>query len=74
MNSPSSIDAIRELAAAKGGSITDIAALGQGTFYFSSENQPMPVRIRTHLCLSHHPPNPPSGDDVIRRAGEAAKA
>lgn len=68
MNSPAAISAIRELGQAKGASITDIAALERGQFYFSSEGEPVPFRIRTPLCLSHHPAHPLSEEEVAERA------
>jgi len=74
MNSPAAIDTIRELIAAKGGNASDIATLQSGTFYFSTEGSGQPVKIKTALCLSHHAPNPPGTEEVIRRASGAAEA
>jgi hypothetical protein len=68
MNSPAAIDTVRELMANKGGAASDIAALPSGTFYFSTEGSSVPVKIKTAMCLSYHPPNPPGEVEVIKRA------
>jgi hypothetical protein len=57
-----------------GASIGDIAALERGQFYFSSEGEPVPFRIRTPLCLSHHPAHPLSEEEVAERARKALSA
>jgi hypothetical protein len=69
MSSPATIQATQELMAAKGGAAEDIARLTKGEFYFSTDGFSRPVRVRTPLCLSWHPPNPPTADEVIKRAG-----
>lgn len=74
MNSPAAISAIKELGNAKGAALADIAALQRGQFYFSTEGHPVPIRIRTPLCLSHHPSNPLSEDEVVVRAAGRASA
>src|SRR5690606_5810761 len=71
MNSPAAISTIKELGQAKGASISDIAALERGQFYFSSEGEPVPFRIKTPLCLSHHPAHPLSEEEVAERAGRS---
>jgi Zonular occludens toxin (Zot) len=53
MNAPATIDAIRELMAAKGGVADDIGKLSKGEFYFSTEGSPRPLKVRTSLCLSN---------------------
>ncbi|WP_231710985.1 ATP-binding protein [Xanthobacter dioxanivorans] len=68
MSAPATIQATRELMAAKGGDADDLARLGRGVFYFSTEGLARPVKIRTPLCLSHHPANPPTAEDVVARA------
>jgi hypothetical protein len=68
MSSPATIQAAQELMAAKGGAGEDIARLGKGEFYFSTEGCTRPIKIRTPLCLSWHPPNPPTADEVIAKA------
>jgi DNA helicase HerA-like ATPase len=68
MSSPATIQATQELMSAKGGTADDIARLTKGEFYFSTEGFNRPVKIRTPLCLSWHPPNPPTSDEVIEKA------
>jgi hypothetical protein len=67
LSSPATIAAAQELMAAKGGAADDIARLTKGEFYFSTEGFSRPVKVRTPLCLSWHPPNPPTADEVIRK-------
>jgi DNA helicase HerA-like ATPase len=62
------IQAIQELMAAKGGVAEDIARLTRGEFYFSTDGINRPVKVRTPLCLSWHPPNPPTADGVVQKA------
>jgi hypothetical protein len=68
MNAPATIDAIHDLMAAKGGAADDIGKLSKGEFYFSTEGSLRPFKVRTPLCLSWHPPNPPPADEVIQKA------
>lgn len=68
MSSPATIQATQELMAAKGGAAEDIARLAKGEFYFSTEGLNRPLKVRTPLCLSWHPPNPPTADEVIQKA------
>jgi hypothetical protein len=68
MNAPATIEAVRELMAAKGGAVDDIGKLSKGEFYFSTEGSPRPFKVRTPLCLSWHPPNPPTAEEVILKA------
>jgi hypothetical protein len=68
MSSPATIQAIQELMSAKGGAADDIARLTKGEFYFSTDGFNRPVKVRTPLCLSWHPPNPPTADEVIIKA------
>jgi hypothetical protein len=68
MNAPATIDAVRELMAAKGGAADDIGKLIKGEFYFSTEGSSRPFKVRTPLCLSWHPPNPPTADEVVQKA------
>ena len=67
LNSPSQIDTARELGRAKGGDISDISRLKRGQFYVAAEGAAF-VKIRTAMCLSHHPSSPLSADAVIARA------
>jgi hypothetical protein len=68
MSAPATIDATQQLMAAKGGGGEDIGRLSKGEFYFSTEGLNRPVKIRTPLCLSWHPPNPPTSDEIIQKA------
>jgi hypothetical protein len=68
MNAPATIDAIRELMAAKGGAADDIGKLVKGEFYFSTEGSLRPFKVRTPLCLTWHPPNPPTAEEVVQKA------
>jgi DNA helicase HerA-like ATPase len=68
MNSPATIEAVRELMAAKGGGASDIASMKAGEFYFTTEGMAVPEKVRTPLCLSHHPTNPLNQEEVVRRA------
>jgi DNA helicase HerA-like ATPase len=68
MNAPATIDAIHNLMAAKGGAADDIGKLSKGEFYFSTEGSLRPFKVRTPLCLSWHPPNPPTSEEVIQKA------
>ncbi|GGM80391.1 ATP-binding protein [Dactylosporangium sucinum] len=67
LNSPAQIDAARELALAKGGRLPDIGLLGSGQFYAAGEGFSF-VKVRTPLCLTHHPKAPLSPEEVIERA------
>ena len=68
MNAPATIEAIRDLMAAKGGAVDDIGKLSKGEFYFSTEGSRRPFKVRTPLCLSWHPPNPPTAAEVVQKA------
>jgi hypothetical protein len=68
MSSPATIQATQELMSAKGGAADDIARLTRGEFYFSTDGFNHPVKVRTPLCLSWHPANPPTADEVIKKA------
>jgi DNA helicase HerA-like ATPase len=68
MSAPVTIEATRELMAAKGGAADDLAKLERGVFYFSTEGLRRPVKIRTPLCLSFHPANPPTAAEVVKAA------
>jgi Helicase HerA, central domain len=67
MSSPATIQATQELMTAKGGAGDDIARLTRGEFYFSTDGLNRPLRIRTPLCLSWHPANPPTAAEVVQK-------
>lgn len=68
MSAPATIEATRDLMAAKGGAADDLAKLGRGIFYFSTEGVRSPMKIETALCLSWHPDNPPTAAEVVQTA------
>jgi hypothetical protein len=70
MSAPATIQATQELMAAKGGAAEDIGRLKSGEFYFSTEGLVRPVKVKTPLCLSWHPANPPTAEEVVRKAAE----
>ncbi|MFB9833014.1 helicase HerA domain-containing protein [Actinoallomurus acaciae] len=67
LNSPIQIEAAREMAKAKGGDIPDVARLRSGEFFVAAEGE-APQKIRTPLCLSHHPKSPLTNEEVLDRA------
>ena len=67
MNSPTTIEAVRELMAAEGGSGSDIASMKAGKFYFTTEAA-APEKIKTSLCLSYHPQSPLAQEEVKKLA------
>ncbi|HWS34095.1 MAG TPA: hypothetical protein VN408_15295 [Actinoplanes sp.] len=68
LNAPVHIDAAREMARSEGGDMPDISRLTSGQFYMAAEGQPF-RKVRTPLCLSHHPAGPLSTDEVLARSG-----
>jgi DNA helicase HerA-like ATPase len=67
-SAPATIGAAQEIIAARGGNADDLGRLKAGEFYFSTEGAGKPGKVRTPICLSYHPPNPPAPDEVIARA------
>ncbi|WP_433500173.1 helicase HerA domain-containing protein [Sphaerimonospora sp. CA-214678] len=67
LNAPSQITAARELARAKGGDVPDVSRLRSGEFYVAVEGATF-RKVRTPLCLSHHPGSPLTTEEVITRA------
>jgi hypothetical protein len=74
MSAPATIQATQELMASKGGAAEDIGRLTRGEFYFSTEGYARPLKIRTPLCLSWHPPNPPTAAEVLEKARSGRQA
>jgi hypothetical protein len=70
LNSPAQIEAAREMARAKGSAVLDISRLTAGEFYAAGEGLAF-QKIRTRLCLTHHPRSPLTAEEVIARAGRA---
>ena len=73
-SSPATISGAAEMMAAKGGAASDIGKLMRGEFYFATEGMGRPRKVATPLCLSHHPANPPSPDEVLERARRSREA
>ncbi|SDN70689.1 protein of unknown function DUF87 [Methylobacterium phyllostachyos] len=71
-SAPATIAAAQEILAASGGSAADIGKLEAGEFYFATEGSGRPAKLRTPLCLSYHPANPPTPEEVIRQAKRSA--
>ena len=71
--SPASLEAVKEMMAAKGGAADDLGRLKVGEFYFSTEGLSRPTKIRAPLCLSRRTQNPPTTEEVaaIARRGLA---
>jgi hypothetical protein len=46
----------------------DIGKLSRGEFYFSTDGSTRPFKVRTPLCLSWHPANPPTAEEVVQKA------
>jgi DNA helicase HerA-like ATPase len=70
LNAQVQLDAAREMAKLKGGDVPDISRLRSGEFYVAVEGEP-PQKIRTPMCLSHHPRSPLTTDEVLVRARPA---
>jgi hypothetical protein len=67
LNAPVQIDAAREMARAKGGDVPGISQLRSGEFYVALEGRSF-AKVRTPLCLSHHPKSPLTTEEVLQRA------
>ncbi|MFB1295654.1 helicase HerA domain-containing protein [Mycobacterium sp. pW049] len=67
LNAPAQIETAREMARAKGGLVDDISRLRAGNFYVATEGEAF-HRIVAPWCLSHHPPSPPSAEEVLSLA------
>jgi len=65
MIAPATIEATRELMAAKGGTADDFGRLTKGETYFSTVGLSRPIKVRTPLCLSWHSQNPPTAEEVV---------
>ncbi|MEV7804388.1 DUF87 domain-containing protein [Microbispora sp. NPDC088329] len=70
LNAPAQITAARELARAKGGDVPDVSRLRSGQFYAAFEGGSF-TKVRTPLCLSHHPASPLTSEEVVARANRS---
>jgi hypothetical protein len=73
-NSPTDQQSVKSMIAATGGSADDVGKLAAGEFYFKTEKSGKPFKLKTPICLSFHPPNPPTPEEVIARAKGSATA
>ena len=73
-NSPTDQQSVKSMIAATGGSADDVGKLAAGEFYFKTEKSGKPFKLKTPICLSFHPPNPPTPEEVIARARKSAAA
>ncbi|NBE95822.1 ATP-binding protein [Nonomuraea sp. KC401] len=67
MNSPTQIDVVQSLARARGGRADRVGRLEVGQFYTVSDGIPETL-VRTPQCLSHHPADPLTEQEIMRRA------
>lgn len=67
LNSPTQIDVVQSLARARGGRADRVGRLETGQFYAASDGL-SEVLIRTPLCLSHHPADPLTEEEILERA------
>jgi hypothetical protein len=73
-NSPTDQQSVKGMIAATGGLADDIGKLAAGEFYFKTEKSGKPFKVKTPICLSFHPPNPPAPEEVVERARRSAAA
>lgn len=71
LNSPAQIDAAKEMAAVKGGTVPDIGRLPAGQFYAAVEGAEF-RKTQTPLCLTYHPKSPPTEEEVLELARASA--
>ena len=72
LNAPAQIAAAQEMAAQKGGDARGIARLRPGEFFAASDSVAF-QRVRSPMCLSHHPRSPMTQEEVLELArGQAA--
>ncbi|SEG89075.1 protein of unknown function DUF87 [Nonomuraea solani] len=67
INSPTQIEVVKGLARARGGRADRVGRLETGQFYAASEGI-SEVLIRARQCLSHHPADPLTEQEIIERA------
>ncbi|OZF09267.1 helicase HerA domain-containing protein [Rhodococcoides fascians] len=64
LNSPSHVEAAKEMARVKGGHVPDVGRLPAGQFYAAIEGTEF-RRTATPLCLTYHPKSPPTEEEVL---------
>jgi DNA helicase HerA-like ATPase len=66
MSSPELIDSTKEMMAARGKPAQDLGALTTGIFYYSTLGMSAPAKLKTPLCLTYHPQNPATVDEILK--------
>jgi len=72
LNAPAQIEAAKAIAAARGGRIEEIGHLRAGSFFVSGEGTSF-RKISAPFCLSHHPPEPLTIEEVLARASGSVR-
>ncbi|HEX5114201.1 MAG TPA: DUF87 domain-containing protein [Pseudonocardiaceae bacterium] len=67
INSPVQVAAAKEMAAAKASTVLHISRLRAGEFYLGDEGSEF-RKVRTPMCLSHHPTSALTAEEVLVRA------
>ena len=67
LNAPAQIAAAQEMAAQKGGDALGIARLRPGEFFAASDTVAF-QRVRSPMCLSHHPRSPMTQEEILELA------
>ena len=67
LNAPAQIAAAQEMAAQKGGDALGIARLRPGEFFAASDSVAF-QRVRSPMCLSHHPRSPMTQEEILELA------
>ena len=67
LNAPAQIAAAKEMAAQKGGDALGIARLRPGEFFAASDAVAF-QRVRSPMCLSHHPRSPMTQEEILELA------
>ncbi|WP_322516385.1 DUF87 domain-containing protein [Rhodopseudomonas palustris] len=73
-SAPATIAAAQDIISASGGRADDIGKLKAGEFYFATEGSGKPGKVRTPICLSYHPANPPTPGEVVALAKRSGGA
>lgn len=71
LNSPVQIEAAKEMARVKGGTVPDVGRLSAGQFYAAIEGAEF-RKTQTPLCLTHHSKSSPAEEEVLASAREPA--
>jgi len=71
INSPTQVNAAKEMAAAKASTVLDISRLNAGQFYAVGEGMPF-QKVTVPMCLSHHPSSALTNEEVMLRARDGA--